>query len=125
MDEDEARESVSRLTTTIPRPKNRRASDAGRSRLGDPRRRRRWLDRGVVLRPLRSTWLLGLAALVVAGAIGAALFGLPVRTWFEQDDELGGLDHELGELQQVNGDLRNEVQRLQTEAGQREAIRDE
>ncbi len=73
----------------------------------------------------RSAWLFGLAALVVAGAIGAALFGLPVRTWFEQDDQLQGLDHELSELQTVNNDLQNEVDRLQTDEGIIEAAREE
>lgn len=72
-----------------------------------------------------STWLFGLAALVVAGAIAAALFGLPVRTWFDQDGELQALDHELTELQAVNHDLEGEVGRLRTDDGIREAARDE
>jgi hypothetical protein len=61
----------------------------------------------------------------VAGAIGAALFGLPVRTWFDQDDQLRRLDHELSELQSVNAELQNEVDRLQTPAGVAEAAREE
>jgi len=69
--------------------------------------------------------LFGLAALVVAGSIGAALFGLPVRTWFEQDDQLQGLEHELSELQTVNNDLQGEVDRLQTDDGMIEAAREE
>lgn len=112
------------MTTTIPRPTERRASDEGRSRLGDIRRRR--LPRADRITPRRrSAWLFGLAALVVAGSIGAALFGLPVRTWFEQSDQLEGLDHELSELQTVNQDLQSEGERLQTDDGIIEAARDE
>ena len=72
-----------------------------------------------------TTWLFSLAALVVAGAIAAALFGLPVRTWFDQDSELQALEHELTEMQSVNHDLQGEVDRLQTDDGIREAARDE
>ena len=111
-------------TTTIRRPPNRRASDAGRSRLGDVRRRR-WATTRVPLPRLSTTWLFGLAALVVAGAIAAALFGLPVRTWFDQDSELQALEHELTEMQSVNHDLQGEVDRLQTDDGIREAAREE
>jgi hypothetical protein len=114
---------VGHLTTTIRRPSNRRASDAGRSRLVDNRRRK------IAARPplprASTTWLFGLAALVVAGAIAAALFGLPVRTWFDQDSELQALEHELTELQSVNHDLQGEVDRLRTDDGIREAARDE
>ena len=74
---------------------------------------------------LSTTWLFGLAALVVAGAIAAALFGLPVRTWFDQDSELQALEHELTEMQAVNHDLQGEVDRLQTDDGIREAAREE
>ena len=74
---------------------------------------------------MSTTWLFGLAALVVAGAIAAALFGLPVRTWFDQDSELQALEHELTEMQSVNHDLQGEVDRLQTDDGIREAARDE
>lgn len=112
------------LTTTIRRSPYRRASDVGRSRVADQRRRRLIAPRRPLSR-LTSTSLFGLAALVVAGAIAAALFGLPVRTWFDQDTELQALEHELGELQDVNHDLRGEVDRLQTDDGIREATREE
>lgn len=62
---------------------------------------------------------------MVAGAIAAALFGLPVRTWFAQDDQLARLRNELDELSAVNNDLEDEVARLQTDDGIREAVRDE
>jgi cell division protein FtsB len=121
---DEAQErGGGHLTTTVRRPANRRASDAGRSRLVDNRRQRIASRRP--LPRVRTTWLFGLAALVVAGAIAAALFGLPVRTWFDQDNELQALEHELTEMQAVNHDLEGEVDRLQTDDGIREAAREE
>ena len=109
-----------RLTTTIPRPVNRRASDVGRSRLGDTNRAGPKGDR---ISSRRSAWLFGLAALVIAGAIGAALFGLPVRNWFDQNDQIGALEHELDEMRSVNNDLQDEVDRLQTADGITEAAR--
>ena len=42
-------------------------------------------------------------------AIGAALFGLPVRTWFAQDDEIARLEHQLTSCEAVNDDLQQEV----------------
>jgi cell division protein FtsB len=123
MDETRAGGGANHLTTTIKRPANRRASDAGRSRLVDNRRRR--IDSRRPLPRVSTTWLFGLAALVVAGAIAAALFGLPVRTWFDQDNELKALEHELTEMQAVNHDLQGEVDRLQTDDGIREAAREE
>jgi hypothetical protein len=110
-------------TTTIKRPAGRRASDAGRSRLGDltrpiAREHRIAGDR-------RQTLLFGLAALVIAGAIAGALFLLPVRTWFEQDDRLAERRAQLKQLEQVNSDLLDEVTRLQTPEGIREAAREE
>jgi hypothetical protein len=107
----------------VQRPANRRASDAGRSRLVDNRRRK--IAARAPLPRVSTTWLFGLAALVVAGAIAAALFGLPVRTWFDQDSELQALEHELTEMQAVNHDLQGEVDRLRTDDGIREAARDE
>ena len=103
--------------STISKPAGRRASDAGRSRLADltrPIAR----DRRITKRR-RPAIIASTVALIVAAAIGAALFGLPVRTWFGQDDQLRQLDTELSELQAVNADLQNEVQRLQTPRGHR------
>ncbi len=42
-----------------------------------------------------------------------------------QDRQLSGLEHELSELQTVNDDLQDEVDRLQTDEGMIEASRDE
>lgn len=112
-----------RTTTRIRKAAGRRASDAGRSRLGDFTRP---IAKGQrITRNRRPALLLGLLALVIVGAIATALFGLPVRTWFEQEDGLRRLDAELVELQAVNADLQREVDRLQTDAGLIEAAREE
>jgi len=113
------------LTTTIARPKDRRASDAGRSRLGDIGRRRRLPRADRIAGRRRLGLLFGLAGLAVALAIGAALFLLPVRTWFDQDRQLDGLENELSELQTVNDDLEDEVGLLLTDDGIIGAAREE
>ena len=112
-----------RTTTTIQKAPGRRASDAGRSRLGDFTRPIAKAQRIAPNR--RPAIFLGLLALLIVGAIATALFGLPVRTWFEQEDGLRQLDAELAELQSVNADLQREVDRLQTDAGLTEAAREE
>ncbi len=112
-----------RTTTIIRKPDGRKASDAGRSRLGDYTRPIAREQRVTPNR--RPAMLLGLIAIVVAAAIGAALFGLPVRTWFEQDRQIGQLEHELAEMEQVNGEVQADVDRLQTDAGLMEAAREE
>lgn len=113
------------MTTTIARPTDRRASDAGRSRLRDIGRRRRLPRADRIAGRRRLGLLFGLAGLAVALAIGAALFLLPVRTWFDQDRQLDGLENELSELQTVNDDLEEEVDLLQTDDGIASAARDE
>jgi cell division protein FtsB len=112
-----------RTTTTIRKAPGRRASDAGRSRLGDLTRPIAKAQRITPNR--RPALVLGLLALFIVGAIATALFGLPVRTWFEQDRELKRLDTELAELQSVNADLQREVDRLGTTSGIAEAAREE
>ncbi len=116
-------ETEARTTTIIRKPAPRAASDEGRSRLGDYTRPIAREQR--ITRDRRPAFALAVIALVVATAIGAALFGLPVRTWFDQNDEVQSLDRELDELQAVNAELQSEVDRLQTDAGIREAARDE
>ena len=72
----------------------------------------------------RPAILLGAIGLVVAGTIGAALFGLPVRTWFSQDNELARLESQRAELDAVNDELQHEVATLQTDEGIIEAARE-
>ena len=112
-----------RTTTIIRKPPGRKASDAGRSRLGDYTRPIAREQRVAPNR--RPAVLFGLVATIVAISIGAALFGLPVRTWFDQDRKLEQLQHELSEMEQVNGAVQADVDRLQTDAGIMEAAREE
>ncbi|CAN5425995.1 hypothetical protein BH23ACT3_BH23ACT3_04350 [soil metagenome] len=100
-----------------------RASDAGRSRLGDLTRPIA-IDRRITRRR-RSTVLLGVVALAIAGAIAAALFGLPVQTYFAQDETIAQRQAELDQLEAVNAELQGEVDRLRTDDGVREAAREE
>jgi len=108
--------------STIAKPPGRRASDAGRSRLADYTRPIAREQR--ITRSRRPAFAVGLIGLLVVVTIGAALFGLPLRTWFAQDDELDRLESELDELQAVNADLSDEVARLQTDDGIIEAARE-
>jgi cell division protein FtsB len=109
-------------TSTIARPDSRRrASDQGRSRLGDVTRPIH-IDRRIT-RQGRSTALLALVALAIAGALAAALFVLPVQTYLGQNDRLAQRRDQLAQLEQVNDDLRVEVGRLRTDDGVREAAR--
>ena len=113
-----------KTTSTIKRPETPpRASDQGRSRLGDVTRPVS-IDRRLT-GPGRSTVLLGLAALLIAGALAAALFVLPVQTYFGQDARITDRSEQLEQLEKVNADLRTEVERLGTDDGIREAAREE
>lgn len=102
-------------TRTLIRKPARPAADAGRSRLGDLTRPVAKAQR--ITKNRRPAVLLGAVGLVVAGTIGAALFGLPVRTWFAQDTELARLQSQRAELDAVNDELQQEVATLQTDAG--------
>lgn len=111
-------------TSTISRPEQRPASsDRGRSRLGDTTRPIR-IDRRIT-KQRRSTVLLAVVAIGIAGALAAALFVLPVQTYFGQDDRIDQRRQQLAQLEAVNDDLRAEVDRLRTEDGVREAAREE
>ena len=111
-------------STKVARPATPpRASDRGRSRLGD-------ITRPVVrdrrlAKRRRSTVLFAIAALAISGALAAALFGLPVRTYFDQDTQLAQRDDQLAAITAVVTDLRSEVDRLRTDDGVREAARAE
>src|SRR4029450_7559723 len=98
------------VSSTLRKAPGRRASDSGRSRLGDFTRPIAKAQRITPNR--RPAIVFGLVGLAIVGAIATALFGLPVRTWFEQEHELRRLDGELAELQSVNADVQREVDRL-------------
>ncbi len=110
-------------TSTVDRPDNRKASDRGRSRLGDVTRPIH-IDRRIT-KQRRSTILLAVIALGIAGALAAALFVLPVQTYVNQNDRLAQRRDQLAQLETVNDDLRAEVVRLRTDDGIREAAREE
>jgi len=112
-----------KTTSTLDRPGALPASDRGRSRLGDlsrpiPVDRRITHDR-------RFSLLLAAVAVAIAGALAAALFVLPVQTWFNQGAEVERKQDELTQLQMINADLRSEVERLRSDDGIREAARDQ
>ena len=111
-------------TTSIPRPREpAKASDEGRSRLGDFTRPIP-VDKRIFRRPKLALFS-GVFVLLVITTIAAAVFILPIGTWFEQDEQLAQRQAELDELQRVNGQLAGEVERLKTDDGVREAAREE
>lgn len=69
--------------------------------------------------------LLAVVAIGIAGALAAALFVLPVQTYLGQNDRIEQRADQLAQLEQVNDDLRAEVERLRTPIGIREAAREE
>jgi len=110
-------------TSTIERPEGRTAADSGRSRLGDVTRPIH-VDRRITTQR-RSAVLLAVVAIAIAGALAAALFVLPVQTYFGQNERIEQRAEQLAQLEQVNDDLRAEVDRLRTDDGVREAAREE
>lgn len=69
--------------------------------------------------------LLALAATVIAAALVAALFVLPVKAWLRQRDDIARKQAELTVLDDANAQLTQDVRRLQTPEGVREAARAE
>jgi hypothetical protein len=72
-----------------------------------------------------SSALFWLGGAVVMAAVVAALFVLPVRDWFAQDEALAEKRSELAVLEQTNAELAAANARLQTDDGVREAAREE
>jgi cell division protein FtsB len=113
-----------KTSSTIDRPETPlSAADRGRSRLGDLSRPIQ-IDRRIT-HNRRSNAALALVAVMVAGALAAAIFVLPVKTMFDQDDKIAERTDQLAELQAVNNDLRSEVARLKTDDGIKEAAREQ
>lgn len=108
----------------VPRPDSPpRAAERGRSRLGDVTRPV-VRERRIATRR-RSAILLAVAAVGIAGALAAALFLLPVRTYVAQDAQISEREDQLRQISAVVEDLRSEVERLGTDEGIREAARAE
>ena len=122
-DTERARPKADKIGTVAKPTSSPSASDAGRSRLGDLTRPIA-IDRRITRRR-RSTILLGIVALAIAGAIAAALFVLPVQTYFAQDESIERRQVQLDQLEAVNAELQAEVDRLRTDDGVREAAREE
>jgi len=110
-------------TTSIPRPAGVKASDEGRSRLGDLSRAIP-MDKRISRRP-RVAAFTGVFALCVIAAIAFAVFVLPIGTWQDQSVDIDRRQTQLDELQRVNADLEVETLRLQTADGIREAARED
>ena len=66
-----------------------------------------------------------LIALVIAAALIASLFVLPVKSWLQQRDDLTRKQNELSVLNNANAQLAADVTRLQTPDGIKEAARQE
>ncbi len=66
-----------------------------------------------------------LVAVVIAAALIASLFVLPVTSWMEQRDDLARKQYELAVLSNANAKLAADVNRLQTPDGIKEAARQE
>ena len=66
-----------------------------------------------------------LIAVVIAAALIASLFVLPVKSWLQQRDDLNKKQNELAVLGDANAQLAADVNRLQTPDGVKEAARQE
>jgi cell division protein FtsB len=69
--------------------------------------------------------LIGVGTLVIAGALLAALFVLPIKSWYRQRDDIAVKQRELAVLTAANAQLGADVTRLQTSDGIAEAAREE
>lgn len=110
-------------TTSIPRPAGVKASDEGRSRLGDFTRPIP-VEKRISRRP-RVAAFTGAFALSIIAAIAFAVFVLPISTWQDQSVDIGQRQAQLDELQRVNGELEAETLRLESADGIREAARED
>ncbi|HEY0519346.1 MAG TPA: septum formation initiator family protein [Ilumatobacteraceae bacterium] len=69
--------------------------------------------------------IFALVAVVIAAALIASLFVLPVKSWLQQRDDLTRKQNELAVLSNANAQLAADVSRLQTPDGIKEAARQE
>ena len=66
-----------------------------------------------------------LVAVVIAAALIASLFVLPVKSWIQQRDDLARKQNQLAVLNNANAQLAADVSRLNTPDGIKEAARQE
>ena len=69
--------------------------------------------------------IFALVAVVIAAALIASLFVLPVKSWLQQRDDLARKQTQLAVLNNANAQLAADVGRLQTPDGVKEAARQE
>ncbi|MEP7045587.1 MAG: septum formation initiator family protein [Ilumatobacteraceae bacterium] len=69
--------------------------------------------------------LFALVGTVIAAALIASLFVLPIKSWLQQRDDLVDKQNELAVLGNANAQLAADVNRLQTPDGIKEAARQE
>jgi cell division protein FtsB len=114
-------------TSTIARPRAQvedRPKTASRASLLDDFTTPIPIDKQLVSQR-RGRLVIALFATVIALAIGAALFVLPIKSWMKQNSEIKTRGSELATLDAANAALQAEVDRLQTDAGIKEAAREE
>ena len=110
-------------TSAIARPRAPRAQAGDQTRLSDFTRP---IAKGKQLVQRQGNrWMLALLAVVVIAALLGALFVLPVQAWLRQGDDLAIKREQLTILEDANGQLQVEVDRLKTPEGAKEAARDE
>jgi cell division protein FtsB len=122
-------------TTCIQRPRDAtraslsRDSDAARVSSSDPSRFAEFTrpiakDKRLV-KGRGKRLAFALVAVVIAAALIASLFVLPVKSWLQQRDDLARKQNELAVLNNANAQLAADVSRLQTPDGIKEAARQE
>ncbi|HEX3088073.1 MAG TPA: septum formation initiator family protein [Ilumatobacteraceae bacterium] len=122
-------------TTCIQRPRDAtraslsRDSDASRESAADPSRFAEFTrpiakDKQLV-KGRGKRLAFALVAVVIAAALIASLFVLPVKSWLQQRDDLARKQNELAVLNNANAQLAADVSRLQTPDGIKEAARQE
>jgi cell division protein FtsB len=120
-------------TSTIPRPRHDDSRAVDRDDRDDRTSSRGRLDDYTTPIPVdkqlvpqrRGRLVIGVFGLLIALAIGAALFVLPVKSWMKQNSDISVRRDELATLDAANQQLQAEVERLQTDAGIKEAAREE
>jgi cell division protein FtsB len=114
-------------TSCIPRPRD--ATRASSVREADPSRFAEFTrpiakDKQLV-KGRGKRLIFALVAVVIAAALAASLFVLPVKSWLQQRDDLARKQHQLAVLKGANAQLAADVSRLQTPDGIKEAARQE
>jgi len=113
-------------TTTINRPRDASRANIDRrdsslfSELTKPIAKDKQLVKGRGKR-----LIFALVAMVIAAALIASLFVLPVKSWRQQRNDLAKKQNELAVLNNANAQLAADVNRLQTPDGIKEAARQE